>query len=542
VLEVTENSAPHGSMWRHWRRRLAEDTELAQSLARIAIGVVCSIYCLLGQPDMQIPLYALMAPATPWIGLTFLIASVAHSGWVALVPGHFPLRRLLALTLDMTAVALCLLMDGERVLPTFAAMVWISVGYGMRFGQRWLMLGIVFSLASLALVTALNPYWQAHPWLVATFFIIAIVAPGYSFVLFARIRTAHMELARANLEKSRFLAQASHDLHHPLRAIGLFLTHLRETPLSSLQGDIAHGIDDAVHDASELLQRFLDVSIIEAGRLVPNPVAFDLNILLRELQSQNQLAAQRMGTRLRFVRTSGWVYADRTFIKTILQNLVSNAIRHAPGATVLVGCRRRGDGLAVWVADNGPGLQESVLTHWQHDTHELVRAEPGASEGAGIGLSIVRRLAQIAGLTVSARSAGGKGTVFAVESLALSASNGVKLSSPLAGLRVAIVADEAALVEHYAQLLRRWNCLPILHQDGQALEAHDIAIVDRADPKDLHAFRLMASTHPALILSSLMPAVVQAIVGHVPVVVASKPVAPAELRSLLMSLRTHYAP
>lgn len=520
-----------------WRQRSADDVEFSQALFRIFLGTICSVYAISGTPDLTVPIYAQMASAVPWPSMYFGLLALFWSVWVARVPGNFWWRRLIALIHDIGGVVICLLLDGERVLPTFAVIISITVGNGMRFGQRWLMLGIAFSLAAIAIVTVLNPFWQAHPALVATFAIIAVLAPGYAYVIYARLGRAHLETERANLEKSRFLAQASHDLRHPLRAMGLFLARLKQSPLNSQQRDITHNIEDAVHDAGELLQRFLDVSIIEAGRLQPRHEPFEVQALFRELEEQNRLIAQRAGTEMRFVPTRHWIDADRTFIRTMLQNLISNAVRHAPGAAILIGCRGHNEQLAIWVIDRGPGLPEAVLQGWQTDPGDLQRFGQSSNGDFGIGLSIVRRLALLSQLAISVRSMSAKGTSFAIQGLVLAVPPEVQAAGPLAGLRVLVTAETPRLAADYADLLHSWACLPVLHGQSPIPADHDLAIVDLAD-SDLREVARQSAKQPLLVLTAQAPEGVHRLFPHRPIIVATKPVAPSELRSLLMALKS----
>lgn len=527
-----------------WRERIATDTELAQALFRLPVGLACSIFVYAGYPDLSVPLYAIMLDFTPWFTGYFYSSAFVLVALVSRFPGHFRWRRLYALTMDLAGVVVCLCFDGERVLPIFAGMIWIVVGFGMRFGTRWLLIAISLSLVSLGVVTAVHPYWQAHPSLVVMMAATAVIAPGYAFFIYARLRQAHLETARANLEKSRFLAQASHDLRHPLRAIGLLVPQLRKAPLNPAQIEVTRRIEDAVHNAGDLLQRFLDISIIEAGRLEARRVSFGLNALFQELVDQNRPAAEHVGSSLHFVPTQRWVYADRTFIRTMLQNLISNAIRHAPGTRVLIGCRQQsrtgGNRLAIQVIDCGPGMPEPISKGWKTSARELGPNGKSGDGGTGIGLSIVWRLARLSGLDVGVVAQAGKGTVVSIQGLEPVEAPIVRVSSPLAGLRVMLATDTRELAEKYAEMLKRWHCQPMFPVETDAVSNHEIAIADLSETDALMAC-YSRSDRPMLVLTSQPGEPLRHLLTGQQVIIASKPITPAELRSLLLALKAKVA-
>ncbi|MCZ2909647.1 hybrid sensor histidine kinase/response regulator, partial [Acinetobacter baumannii] len=89
------------------------------------------------------------------------------------------------------------------------------------------------ALASMGMTTFFSAYWRQNPFLVVTLFIITLLVPNYIYILLNRLRGAYQREQEANLAKSRFLGQASHDLRQPIHAISLFTACLRDANLGA---------------------------------------------------------------------------------------------------------------------------------------------------------------------------------------------------------------------------------------------------------------------------------------------------------------------
>ena len=106
--------------------------------------------------------------------------------------------------------------------------------------------------------------------------------------------------------------------------------------------------------------------------------------------------------------------SDRRFVRRLLQNLISNALKYTSSGRVLVGCRRRGNRLVVSVHDTGPGIPEDQRQAVFREFKRLAGAEKMA-RGLGLGLSIVERLARLLGTSIDIESAPGKGSAFSFD-------------------------------------------------------------------------------------------------------------------------------
>ena len=235
-------------------------------------------------------------------------------------------------------------------------------------------------------------------------------------------RTAELEASRAeaeaaNLGKTRFIAAASHDLLQPLHAARLFTAAMIDRDPGN---DLGGKIDASLGAVESLLDALLDISKLDAGAFKPEKRPFALQPLFESLATAFAPVAARRGVELVVVPTRAFVSTDPAFLRRILQNLLSNALRYGKAegrpARVLLGCRRVGEELRIEVKDNGPGIavdKQAVI----FDEFVRLQAEddaPREERGLGLGLAIVDRIARMLDLTVELASAPGQGSTFSV--------------------------------------------------------------------------------------------------------------------------------
>lgn len=236
------------------------------------------------------------------------------------------------------------------------------------------------------------------------------------------LRLAKADAERANKAKSRFLAAASHDLRQPLQAISMYVAALRRRPLDRDSQVIISDIRQCLAAGSELLEDLVDISRLDAGVVVPEFTDVALIDLFEILEASFQRKAQARKLDLRFIPRSIFVHADSHILSRILQNLVSNALNHTrEGGRVLVGCRERHGTAVLEVWDTGIGIAPDQHSLIFEEFYQVDNRERYRQRGAGLGLAIVRRQAELLGTVVSVRSELGKGSVF---SIALPLANG----------------------------------------------------------------------------------------------------------------------
>ncbi|MFD1034286.1 PAS-domain containing protein [Sphingomonas hankookensis] len=221
---------------------------------------------------------------------------------------------------------------------------------------------------------------------------------------------ANAALARATADKTRFLAAASHDLLQPLHAARLFTAALARGADDRAK-PLAERIDQSIAAADQLLRALLDISKLDAGGIVPVATRFGVRDLLVELVDSFADQARAKGLTLRLAPGDAVVATDRVLLRSIVQNLLGNAVRYTARGGVVIGVRRRGGVARIEVVDSGPGIVESDRARVFREFERLANAEDA---GLGLGLAIVARTAALLGAGVDLDSRVGRGSRFAV--------------------------------------------------------------------------------------------------------------------------------
>lgn len=159
-----------------------------------------------------------------------------------------------------------------------------------------------------------------------------------------------------------------------------------------------------------MLSGLLDLSRLEAGVIEVSVSDFSPTALMTRLAEEFRGVAEASSIELRCRPSRLAVCTDPHLLERLLRNLLSNAIAHGhskeTGAKgrVLVGCRRRADGVEFQVWDNGPGIPEDAREAIFEEFRQLKNPERNATQGFGLGLSIVSRIARLLGTEVTLRS------------------------------------------------------------------------------------------------------------------------------------------
>lgn len=527
--------------------RWANDTEFGQAAVRIPVGLMCSGYfhwtILAGRLPAGVSQFWMIVVTAMFFAIaSALLWHVYH------FPGTVIARRVISLAIDFSSVSLILSVGGEAALPVFGALLWVTVGYGIRYGGRYLIVSALLGQLSIGVAIMSNPYLQSSAFLSFALIITLLICPSYTFMLISKLQGAHDEAREANKRKSWLVAQISHDVRQPIHAISLLTARLSDSELTSDQSSLVAKIEKSVHGAIRQLQTFLNITSIEAGLLKPKLEAVNVSRLLEEQIAQHLGQAALIGTQIRAAKTSLVVMSDRIFLTTILQNLLSNAIKHAPGSDVLIGCRRSGDRIALCVYDRGPGVAPEHLPKLADRYFRLRPDAKEQAEGTGLGLFIVKRLAQALNLDVRFTSREGKGTAVWITGLQLAEKSEPDRSaqpfrrfSQIDGLNVALFEDDPFTLEATRDLLERWGCRVDSELHPKAVAIGNSVIVsdfEFGDGSTVAEHRHLWGEDAALIIVSghTREHVIDAMRGNV-VAVLEKPLQASELRSALMAAK-----
>ena len=216
---------------------------------------------------------------------------------------------------------------------------------------------------------------------------------------------------RSNAAKTRFVAAASHDLMQPLSAAKLYLA--RAASDCGAAAETIGKAEQALSSVEDIIGALLDISRLDTEEWAFDIRTVRLSDLLDPLVAAVAPAAAARGLELRAMPCSAVVLSDPSYLRRILQNLVSNAIRYTERGRVLVGARRRGRSVRLEVWDTGPGIPEKDRARIFEEFTRLDR-RASASEGMGLGLAIVERACARLGHGLDLVSEPGRGSGFRV--------------------------------------------------------------------------------------------------------------------------------
>ncbi len=228
---------------------------------------------------------------------------------------------------------------------------------------------------------------------------------------------ATQEAVRASKEKSRFLAAATHDLRQPLHALALSATSLSLRLKDGMLHDEVSRVMQSLDALEQSLNGMLDLSKLEAGSHVVNTEIFPLSELFQNLYRTFKGRAEARGLNFRMRSTDLLVYGDRQLLTRLLANLVDNAIKYTPSGSVHIAAKpvRPDNGtLIISVRDSGIGIPQEYLTQIFDEFFQINNPGRQRSQGMGLGLSIVRRLADLMNVTLRVASQPGCGSRFDV--------------------------------------------------------------------------------------------------------------------------------
>lgn len=368
---------------------------------------------------------------------------------------------------------------------------------------------------------------------------------------------------RANISKTRFLAAASHDVLQPLNAAHLSVSALADLQATPQGEKLVRQIERSLTTMEELLRTLLDISKLDAGVVKAELAETPLNAMFQSLKSDFQPLADKKGLKLRFRSTRAAAITDATMLRRTLQNIISNALRYTQSGGVLVSVRKRGgiDGIEIW--DTGCGIADDKSDRVFEEFYRGVAVHDGglSGHGLGLGLSIVQRMIETMGYTISFRSRVGDGTMFRIGmpsgTLVLAQPD---TSSPdperkpgygLFDARILLVENDPATMAAMTTMLESWQCdVRLASSATEAMAAindtdwvPDLLIADQhLDEGDLgtalvHEVReYLLRQVPALLVTGDANLAVTAAAKVSGIELMSKPIKPAQMRALLAHL------
>lgn len=395
------------------------DTEHEQSLVRVAIVLLVLFYLAINSIFGELS-------ESAYHGLTILSLFLAFSlimiAAIALNPGVSIPRRVVCMFGDMGMITYLLFYYGEIMTPLYIVYLWVSSGYGLRYGNRYLAASTVMAAVGFFLVLQYNEDWHSDPKTGWGLWIGLIVLPMYIASLLAKLSRALSAAEAANQAKSQFLANMSHEIRTPINGVVGLLELLSNTPLEEKQSSLVHGAQSSAATLMHLIENVLDISKIEAGRITLANAPFDLHALINGVVGLFEYAASSKQLLLQRKIDPDCPYlliGDELHLRQVLVNMVSNAVKFTEQGRVeiKVSAEKVEENrvrLRIDVIDTGVGISETAQAYIFEPFRQEDEGITRRFGGTGLGMSIAKQLTELMGGELAVSSEVGEGSCFSL--------------------------------------------------------------------------------------------------------------------------------
>lgn len=528
-------------------------SEVDQATLRVAIGLLALMY--ISALALLDDFYHLSYLAIAGYYLAFLVISLALRSHIQRKPGINPLRRYLAMLHDYLAISVGLAIGDDKTLPIYAVMVWVTLGYGVRYGAPYLLSATMMSVLSLLVIVFVNDYWSSHLYMVLAFFLTTIVIPFYARNLLTKVKKASSQAMQATHTKAQLLAQVSHDLRQPIHAIGMYTTCLRDERLTENELKMVDNIDRALVSVTHIFHSMLDMYALDSGGIKAKPEILDLGKIIKDCLHAHQEEAKIAGSYLKHDLDNCWVSTDISLLTIIINNLINNAIKYGDGKPIRVRSHRQKEAIILMICDNGVGIEDIHMAQIFDEFFRIKQERNIDVEGIGLGLSIVKRACSLAGLNIKLYSRVGIGTCAVIRGL-ITANAPVSVRQTVTteciqaeGVNIFLIEDNLEVMETTRVLLEKWGyhvlCLDPQNPSKIPPEAEcDIILADYDLGTTITGIEYIQQIRqyknkniPALLITGREISSLTQKINDLNIRIVAKPLKPVELRSVLAEIR-----
>jgi two-component system sensor histidine kinase RpfC len=392
--------------------------EQEQAALRIAIPLSFIFYLILNKPTTEDGI--LLWSKGIWFILPFLGFALTLLASSLIWSRPLIIRKIIGVLGDIGALSYGLHLTGGMGAPWFGVYLWVTLGNGFRYGEKYLYLSTAVSLIGFASVAGFTPFWTDHTGLAVGIACTLLLIPAYSALLIRRLNEARKNADDANRAKSDFLSCMSHEIRTPLNGILGMTELLKLRPLEPQDKECVDTIHTSGHALARQINEILDLSKIEAGQLTLEQIEFDLYVLINTTLRIFHSQTDEKHLQLQEIidpKTPFLLTGDPHKLQQIIINLVGNAIKFTEHGTISVRIHPRSNNsdqavLRFEIADTGTGIPADRL----HAIFEpFTQADNSVSRnfgGTGLGTTICKNLVELMGGEIGVHSTPGVGTTF----------------------------------------------------------------------------------------------------------------------------------
>ena len=409
------------SSWLQSRLANRPDSEHGQALLRLIIFSGVMVYMLLGAYfgglDKAVSNTAL---AMSSVGVTVGLGLFC---WILWSPGKSNARRIIGMVTDYGLMSTAMALMGEPLAWLYVIMMWVRVGNGLRYGNRYLAGAVTMAAIGFAAVLLTNTYWGHNTSLGFGLLVGLVAVPMYLSNLLRQLTRATDEAHRANEAKSRFLANMSHEFRTPLNGLSGMSELLATTQLDSEQRECLSTIQASTRSMLALVEDVLDISAIEAGKLKLDVVDFAPRELIENIGMilLPQARAKKLDYSVHIASdVPDRLRGDIRHMRQVLLNLAGNAVKFTDEGAVRLEVRKLAGAaekvsLRFTVTDTGIGIPQNVQARLFEAFEQADVSLSRRYGGTGLGTTIAKGLAEAMGGTIGFESTERQGSSFWVD-------------------------------------------------------------------------------------------------------------------------------
>ena len=382
------------------------DSEPEQAAIRLVIGIILALYFFIPWAKDETFFQSITSLASIML-LAYYTGALAIVLAIQLHPKPSPIRRVSGILLDLVTLSAVMHLAGSESVFLFVVYLWVILGNGFRYGLLYLYISLVIGVIGFSVAITWGDYWQTihtEPISISLLFLLVLI-PAYTAFLLKKLHAAIDSAKQANEAKTRFLANMSHELRTPLNGVIGMGDLLRETNLDSEQRELVSTMHRSARTLLGLIEKVLDISKIEAGKIIISSSQLDLHALVNSVLAMQTPVGRAKGISVSCTIDSDVPFllrGDKQHIRQVLINLIGNAIKFTDqGSVNLHVFQLMTDDneahIRFEVKDTGIGIADHLLEKVFDDFTQVGISTKHTSGGTGLGTTISKELVELMG-------------------------------------------------------------------------------------------------------------------------------------------------